>query len=63
MSTSAKWFVKTPEGETSGGFFDTKEAAEDHLARGLQMFAGVASEYRVVRGHVTFEEPDAALSE
>jgi hypothetical protein len=62
MSTSLKWFVRAADGETSGGFFETEQAAEDHLVQGLQMFPDVAAEYRVVSGHVTFDDDEKRLA-
>ena len=60
-----KWFVVKADGETSGGIFQTREKAEEHLALGLELFAGIAEEYRVVEGHVVFmpEEKHAAFSQ
>lgn len=60
-----KWFVVKEDGETSGGIFETREKAEEHLARGLELFAGIAEEYRVVEGLVSFlpEEKHASLSQ
>lgn len=65
MMLNQKWFVVTPTGETSGGFFNTREAAEAHLSLGLQMFPEIAEDYQVVSGHVVLngEEKSAALSE
>jgi hypothetical protein len=44
-----KWLVMDEGGETSGGVFKSREAAEEHLRSGLRRFPGIAQSFRVAR--------------